>query len=92
MKCCGITSPDDFIPVLNSTDLPRSCCLGLAKDKPCTKIDASKDGCKPALLHYLTSQSTILAGVAVAVGLIQVRIYFNSSEYICVIAKFNTQI
>ncbi|XP_055296822.1 CD63 antigen-like [Sitodiplosis mosellana] len=72
MKCCGINTPDDFIPVLNSTDLPRSCCLSLAKDKPCTKTDASKTGCKPALLKYLSSQSTILAGVAVAVGLIQI--------------------
>lgn len=74
MKCCGVTKPDDFYPVLNSTDLPRSCCLSLAKDKPCTKTDASKIGCKSALLEYLSNQSTILAGVAVAVGLVQVRL------------------
>lgn len=72
MKCCGIKSPDDFDPILNGT-LPHSCCLSLANDKPCTKTDASKVGCKSALLEYLSSQSTILAGVAVAVGLVQVK-------------------
>lgn len=73
MKCCGINSASDYIPILNGTDLPKSCCLNLDVSKPCTEKDASKNGCKPALLHYLTSQSTILAGVAVAVGLVQVR-------------------
>lgn len=72
MKCCGITGPDDYIPVLNSTDLPRSCCLNLAKDKPCTTVNASKNGCKASLLTYLSSQSTILGAVALAVGIIQV--------------------
>lgn len=73
MKCCGINSYEDYKPILNGTNLPQSCCLSLPKEKPCTKDDASKNGCKSALLNYLSSQSTILAGVAVAVGLIQVR-------------------
>lgn len=72
LKCCGINGPDDFIPILNGPELPKSCCLTLATDKLCTKADASKDGCKPALFKVLDSNSTILAGVAVAVGLIQV--------------------
>lgn len=74
MKCCGITGPDDYIPVLNSTDLPRSCCVNLAKDKPCTTTNASTKGCKASLLTYLSSQSTILGAVALAVGIIQVCI------------------
>lgn len=75
MECCGVNSPDDYIPILNGTDLPKSCCLSLPKDKTCTKTDASKNGCKSALLNYLSSRSTILAGVAVAVGLIQVNAF-----------------
>lgn len=73
MKCCGINGPSDYIPILNGTDLPKSCCLKLIEGKNCTKADASKNGCKPALLDYLNDKSTLLAGVAVAVGLIQVR-------------------
>lgn len=72
LKCCGISGPDDYKPIFNSTELPKSCCLDLAKDKVCTKDDASKDGCKSALFTLLSSKSTLLAGVAVAVGLIQV--------------------
>ncbi|XP_031627242.1 CD63 antigen-like [Contarinia nasturtii] len=73
LKCCGVNSPDDFTPkVLNGSAFPRSCCLTLKIDEPCTKKDATQKGCKTSLLNYLSSQSTILAGVAVAVGLIQI--------------------
>lgn len=75
LHCCGILGPDDYKPIFNNTaELPKSCCLNLAADKVCTKDDAScfKKGCKSALFTLLDSQSTILAGVAVAVGLIQV--------------------
>lgn len=74
MKCCGVNGPDDYVPIFNSTKLPNSCCLNLAKDKNCTKSDASTDGCKEALLKYLNAQSYILGAVALAVGLIQVSI------------------
>lgn len=72
MKCCGITGPDNYIPVLNSTELPRSCCLNLPKEQQCTTITATKNGCKASLLTYLSSQSTILGAVALAVGIIQI--------------------
>lgn len=72
LKCCGVNSPDDYKPIFNNGTLPQSCCLILPKDKTCTKIDASQKGCEPVLLDYLTHQSSILAGIAIAVGLIQV--------------------
>lgn len=73
--------PDDYKPpIMNGTDLPKSCCLNLPQDGVCTKNSAevSKEGCKSALFALLSSKSTLLAGVAVAVALIQVSCLSHS--------------
>lgn len=73
MKCCGIFGPNDW----NGTDLPRSCCPnqrdiadGLGVN--CTEANATKLGCKSILLKYFEHMTTLLAGVGVGIGWIQV--------------------
>lgn len=74
MKCCGVHGPNDWVNELNSTNLPPSCCLNLkvSSNTNCTEENASKDGCKPLLLKYIEYMTTVLAGVGVGIGWIQV--------------------
>lgn len=72
LKCCGIHGSDDYKPIFNSTELPKSCCLDLAEYKVCTKVDASHIGCKLALYTLFNSDLTRLGVVAIVTSLIQV--------------------
>lgn len=78
MKCCGIHSPDDWMKELNSTILPASCCPdptnSTSSETDCTKEDASQHGCKPILVERMKSLTTILAGVGLGIGWLQVPI------------------
>lgn len=76
MKCCGINGPDDWINQLGSQILPPSCCSSLTNatrlENECTKENASQSGCKPILVDHMKHLTTILAGVGVGIGWLQV--------------------
>lgn len=78
MKCCGINGPDDWINQLNSPILPASCCPNLtnatSSENDCIKGNASQSGCKPVLVDHIKYLTTILAGVGVGIGWLQVII------------------
>lgn len=77
MKCCGIYSPDDWTNELDSPNLPASCCPNSANssssENNCTKENASQHGCKPILVDHMKCLTTILAGVGLGIGWLQVR-------------------
>lgn len=73
MKCCGMFGPNDW----NGTTLPRSCCpiqknIAVGFGVNCTEANASKLGCKPILLKYFEHMTTLLAGVGLGIGWMQV--------------------
>lgn len=76
MGCCGINSPDDWMNELDSPILPASCCPNStnssSSETDCTKENASQHGCKPLLVDHMKRLTTILAGVGLGIGWLQV--------------------
>lgn len=76
MKCCGINGPDDWTNELNTLILPTSCCPNLtnstSSEMDCIKENASQNGCKTILMDHMKYLTTILAGVGVGIGWLQV--------------------
>lgn len=72
LNCCGIIGPQDWVGILPENLLPGSCCQ--KEQEYVCKIDDSSmnnDGCKDKLLDYLKSHLTKMAGIAIAVAVIQ---------------------
>lgn len=74
LKCCGIVGLGDWNNVLPNNTLPGSCCQKDAEDKTCTNVNASKTGCKAALIEYMSSHIVSLVGIAIGVVAIQVSV------------------
>lgn len=76
MNCCGIDGPDDWIDELDTQILPMSCCPNstnaTSSENDCTKEIASQNGCKHILVEHMKQLTTVLAGVGVGIGWLQV--------------------
>jgi len=78
LHCCGANAYTDYyrLGVFNSTRVPLSCCLDQSHCDP-TYMDgiAINDfytkGCKPKLVDFLKPRIALVAGVAVAVCVLQ---------------------
>ncbi|XP_055296824.1 leukocyte surface antigen CD53-like [Sitodiplosis mosellana] len=71
-NCCGINSPDDWKAVNDTIYLPPSCChLNIDDQTTCLKDQASKLGCKKALIDFLHDHIVYLVGIGAGIIVFQ---------------------
>lgn len=76
LKCCGVNGPSDWEKVIPNNKIPGTCCH-LGEGTMCDVNDANviKEGCKAKFIDYIKSNILKVAGVGIAVAVVQVSIY-----------------
>ena len=81
-KCCGVNGPNDWEKAgyTPKSDLPRSCCFELPRDKPkCDINDITTDfaGCKKKLQKAIEDNGAFLGATGLIIALVQVFYLYN---------------
>lgn len=74
MKCCGNESPLDW-----GLLVPRSCCAkeNLVGDVCVIGVTSFKKGCKPMIVDFVNSSSTLVGAVILGVAGVEVWFFLN---------------
>ncbi|XP_038048837.1 CD63 antigen-like [Patiria miniata] len=74
-KCCGVDSYKDWYQEYKRDEVPKSCCkneTGTCPVDPPVEKDIYTKGCLDALYDFLEKNIVVIAGIAIAIAVVQI--------------------